>query len=328
VEAAAEPESRRLRLVPEASLAAAARAALAFGADSLERERAAAAAGEAEPIHQIRVASRRLRAAIDMFSGVIHAGQAALLRCDLTWLAQSAGKVRECDVIGGAIHARAPKLAPKLAAMLPPLYSELEGSRRLALAELGAVFESPRYAATLARLRKPRLRIVASTVALGPATAAIIARMARATAHAGSQLKETSMPETVHRLRVRVKRTRYALEMLAAMGGKRHRKALIRLEELQELLGSFNDTIVTIAWLIAYASAEGAPAEAVLAAGAMAESMRRRERKLWRRCVKAWRKFDRSAVMKNAIEERRRRLGHAQRHEKSDPTMPPTDATK
>ena len=327
MEAAAQPDSQKLRLVPEDSLGAAAQAALALGADSLERERAAAAAGEVEPIHQMRVASRRLRAAIEMFSGVIHAGQAALLRRDLPWLALSAGKVRECDVIGGAIRARAPKLTPKLAAMLPPLYSELEVSRRLALVELSAVLESPRYAATLARLRKPRLRIAPSSAPLGPAAGAIVARMARATSRAGAQLTETSIPETVHRLRVRVKRARYALEMLAAMGGKRHRKALIRLEALQELLGSFNDTIVAIAWLIAYANAEGAPAEAVLAAGAMAESLRRRERKLGRRCVKAWRKFARNGIMKDAIDETRRR-GHAKRRGNSNSATPPTESAK
>jgi CHAD domain-containing protein len=312
VEADVQPESRKLRLAPEESLGAAATSALAFGADTLERGRAAAVAGEIEPIHQLRVASRRLRAAIEMFSGVIHAGQAALLRRDLPWLAQSAGKVRECDVIGDTIRARAPKLEPKLAAMLPPLYSELEVSRTLALAALGEVLESARFNTTMARLQKPRIRISASA-ALGTAAAGILARMARAMSRAGAPLTESSMPEAVHRLRVRVKRTRYTLEMLATLGGKRHRKALARLEELQDLLGSFNDTIIAIAWLIAYASAEGAPAEAVLAAGAMAESLRRRERKLARRCVKAWHKFERGETMKDAIEETRHH-GHSAHH--------------
>lgn len=316
MEADVQPGSRKLLLAPDESLGAAATTALAFGADSLERGRAAAVAGESEPIHQLRVASRRLRAAIEMFSGVVHAGQAALLRRDLPWLAQSAGKVRECDVIGDTIRARAPKLEPKLAAMLPPLYSELEVSRTLALAELGEVLESPRYNTTMARLQKPRIRISASA-AFGPAAAGILARMARAMSRAGAPLTESSMPDAVHRLRVRVKRTRYTLEMLAALGGKRHRKARARLEELQDLLGSFNDTIIAIAWLIAYASAEGAPAEAVLAAGAMAESLRRRERKLARRCVKAWHKFERGEIMKDAVEETRRH-GHSPHHAKAN----------
>ncbi|MFZ0659948.1 MAG: hypothetical protein WAM05_14585, partial [Candidatus Binataceae bacterium] len=74
---------------------------------------------------------------------------------------------------------------------------------------------------------------------------------------------------------------------------------------------------IAIAWLIAYASAEGAPAEAVLAAGAMAESLRRRERKLARRCVKAWHKFERGETMKDAIEETRRH-GHSSHHAKAN----------
>ncbi|MHB8382462.1 MAG: CHAD domain-containing protein [Candidatus Binataceae bacterium] len=327
MEAAAQPDSRKLRLSPEDSLAAVATAALGFGADTLERERVPAAAGEAEPIHQLRVAARRLRAAVEMFSSVMHAGQAALLHRDLPWLAQTAGKVRECDVISDTIRARAPKLEPKLAAMLPPLYSELGVSRTLALGELSEALESPRYIATLARLRKPRIRIAASTIALGPSAAEILARMMRATSRAGAPLMESSMPEAVHRLRVRIKRTRYTLEMLAALGGKRHRKALARLEDLQDLLGSFNDTIVAIAWLIAYASAEGAPAKAVLAAGAMAESLRRRERKLARQCDKAWRKFDRCEIMKDAIDETRRH-GRSAHHAKANLTTAKSESAE
>ena len=53
---------------------------------------------------------------------------------------------------------------------------------------------------------------------------------------------EKSWPTTrrlrvFHKLRVRIKRLRYELEMMAPLGAKRHRKTLARLEELQELLG-------------------------------------------------------------------------------------------
>jgi CHAD domain-containing protein len=306
VETSDEPIPRKLRLAPQESLSAAVIAAFAYGAGSLERERAASIAGEPEPIHQLRVASRRLRAAAEMFSSALHASQMSLLERDLSWVAQIAGKVRECDVIAATIRARAPKLEPRLAAMLPPLYSELEVSRRLALAQLAGALDSRRYSALIARLHKPRIRIATARQPLGPAAGAMLARMTGAMVRAAAKLTGVSDAKTVHRLRVRVKRMRYALEMLAAIGGKRSRKALARLEDLQDLLGVFNDTIVAIGWLIAYASAEGAPTEAVLAAGAMAESLRRRERKLARRCVKAWRKFDRAGIMKDAIAEIRR----------------------
>ncbi|HVA82432.1 MAG TPA: CHAD domain-containing protein [Candidatus Binataceae bacterium] len=322
-----EPDTRKLRLAPEESIANAALATLAFGAQALERERGAAVSGGVEPIHQLRVASRRLRAAIEMFSGSLYAAQAGLLRRDLTWLAQIAGKVRESDVIGDTIRARAPKLEPKLAALLAPLYSELEVSRRLALAELGEALSSPRCAATLARLRKPRIRVAMSSAALGPAAATILATMTRAMSRAGAPLAVSSIPEAVHRLRVRVKRMRYALEMLAALGGKRNRKALVRLEAMQDRLGSFNDAIVAIRWLIAYASAEGAPPEAVLAAGAMAESLRRRERKLARRAMKAWRKFESGEIMRAAIDETRRH-GHGAHHANTTSAETATETTK
>src|SRR5229473_2800371 len=51
------------------------RKAIAFGVESMTLNQAAAESGEPEPLHQLRVASRRLRASIELFSGVIYAGQ-------------------------------------------------------------------------------------------------------------------------------------------------------------------------------------------------------------------------------------------------------------
>src|SRR5208282_2112044 len=69
------PPPRRLTLSPGETVAAAARKAIAFGAESLLWHQNAAEFGDAEPLHQLRVAARRLRATIELFSNVIYAAQ-------------------------------------------------------------------------------------------------------------------------------------------------------------------------------------------------------------------------------------------------------------
>jgi CHAD domain-containing protein len=304
--AAAAPKSRKLVLAPEDTLAAAAARAIVFGCEALEHEAPAAAAGEIVPIHQLRVATRRLRAALDLFSHVINATQQRLLLRDLPGIAQTAGAVRECDIMSETIHARSRKLDDPLASELATLYGALDARRRGALAALAELLGSKRFHAMMTQLRSPRINKRGSAAPLGPAAAGLLRPVVRSIRRAGAKLGEEAPPEVVHHLRVRIKRLRYELEMLAALGGKRHRKALKRLEEMQDLLGTYNDVCVTIAWLIAYPNTDDAAPEAVLAAGAMAQSLARRKQKLGRRCISAWRKFERSEIISEVIAEIRR----------------------
>jgi CHAD domain-containing protein len=303
---AAAPKSRKFVLAQADTLAAGARDAIVAGCAALEREAPAAGAGEIEPIHQLRVATRRLRAALDLFSRVVNASQQRLLVRDLGWIAQTAGAVRECDIMAETIQARSRKLDDPLASALATLYGALEERRRAALAALAELLGSGRFRAMTARLRAPRINRRGTDGPLGPAAAGLLQPVVRSIRRAGTKLGGDAPPEVVHRLRVRIKRLRYELEMLSALGGKRHRKALKRLEAMQDLLGTYNDVCVTIAWLVAYPNTEGAAPEAGLAAGAMAQSLAGRKQKLARRCNAAWRKFERSEIISEVIAEIRR----------------------
>src|SRR5271156_1004546 len=70
-ESRADAPPRRVTLSPGETVADAARKAIAFGAESLLRNQGAAESGEVEPLHQLRVATRRLRAAVGLFSNGI-----------------------------------------------------------------------------------------------------------------------------------------------------------------------------------------------------------------------------------------------------------------
>jgi inorganic triphosphatase YgiF len=66
-------------------LDAAARAAIVQGVEALTQMRAGAIAGEVESLHQLRVATRRLRAAIELFAGVLHGSRVRVYKRDLPW---------------------------------------------------------------------------------------------------------------------------------------------------------------------------------------------------------------------------------------------------
>ncbi len=301
----AERSARRVReplLLPDEPLAAAARRALAVGTEALMREAPAAEAGDVEAIHQLRVATRRIRAAIELFSSTLHGTRVRMWRRDLGWIAAQAGAVRECDVIPVVTRERARKIDSELAAKLGPVHDSLGARRAAEQAKLMESINSRRFAALVDRLAKPVFRKVPADARLGPAAAGLLRPVVRAVTRAG-HLADDPTDGQLHRLRVRIKRLRYSLEMLAALGGKRVKKTLGRLEQLQGLLGDCNDVAVSIVYLRAYAATSGAPPDAVLAAGALIQTLAGRRRKLIRRSLKALRRVEGGGRLAAVISE-------------------------
>src|SRR5436190_877604 len=224
------PRPAGLVLSPDDSAAAAARAVLRFYLRAFASAEPAARAGEVEPVHQLRVATRRLRTALRLFGPLLPARFAAAAHRDLAWLGGAIGAVRDLDVLSEL----------------------LRGGHRL-----------------------------------GPDAA----------------------PPELHRLRVRVKRLRYALETLRSLGDRATRELLARLERLQDTLGKGQDAATAIAWLGTYAEGPGVPVASLLPAGALIQALARRTRKQRRRALKAWRRFERTRLLEAVIDELRGQAG-------------------
>ena len=297
---------RRVTLSPGETVADAARKAIASGLESLLRHQVAVESGEAEPLHQLRVATRRLRATIELFSSVIYASQLKIFRRDLPWIGSLAGGARECDVTSALITARATKIEPGLKDAIAPMLAALDEGRTSEQARLHELFASKRYRNLLAKLAHPAIKKVGADRRLGIVAAQLVRPASRGAARLGGKLAADAPDVVFHKLRVRLKRLRYELEMIAPLGAKRHRKTLRRLEELQELLGSYHDITVASAWLLSYAEISAAPPKTILAAGALIQSLSNRENKLRRQCMRAWRRFERSDAMHDTLEEIRR----------------------
>jgi CHAD domain-containing protein len=301
----------RAVIQPDLPIADSARLALAIGVAAMKYHEDAAIAGGIEPLHQMRVATRRLRATVGLFAGVIHGSRARMYNRDLPWLGQAAGEVRECDMIEALVRDCSGQIDPAFAAALGPLNEAIAASRDTKHARFVNDLRTKRYRHMCERLADPLLRNALPAIDVGCNAPAMIDPIARTVRKAGKRISRDAAPEVFHRLRVKIKRLRYALEMLIDMGGKRSRKALIRLEEMQELLGIHQDAVSTMAWLRNYAGGvAGVAPETLMAVGATIQVLTERRLKLAARACREWRRVRHSGIIENALEEISRAAQH------------------
>ncbi|HTT77567.1 MAG TPA: CHAD domain-containing protein [Candidatus Binataceae bacterium] len=294
----------KIVIAPEADLKTAAVKAMRDGIAMVRYHEEAALRGEVEPLHQMRVSSRRLRAAVEVFATVIHGARVNAYRRDLRWVGHVAGAVRECDMTAVLIRQESARIGPAMAAELEPIYEVLLKMREAAREGLAAMTRSRRYRVLSERLMNPLLRRVVAEATAGEYAPKLIAPIARKTRKAGKRIGAEAPPEMFHTLRKRVKRLRYAFEMLSAAGGSHHQHAIERLEEMQEILGQHHDAVALGAWLRQLASnPEPLPAPAMMAAGALIQEVGRHEAKLKAQSLRLWKHFKRADVIGEAEKE-------------------------
>jgi triphosphatase len=267
---------------PEAAIGAVARAVLRrqFAA-MVTREPGTRLGDDIEELHDMRVATRRLRAALSLFSDALPA-TATKLREELGWVAGALGAVRDLDVQLEQLDEWLTALPDADREPLDALRGLLEEQRASARAEMLAVLDSRRYQTFVDRFtrmlrsgRTPRTGPAAE-----PARAAapeLIESRFRRFRKAARRIEPHSPPSDYHRLRIRAKRLRYALEFLADLYPANTRPMIKRLVALQDLLGLHQDGDVAIARLrqIVADRGEALPPATVFAMGEIAERYRR-----------------------------------------------------
>ena len=218
----------------------------------LAREPGTRLGDDVEELHDMRVATRRLRAALDLFVDVLPA-RATLLRSELGWLAGVLGTVRDLDVQLARMDEMDSWVAPAdttdprspLQELRRVLEVERTGQRALMLEAL----ESPRWErlasglTTMAR-QGPSKRQVAARQPAALIVPDLVAARHQAVAKAARKAKRTGIPDDFHRLRIRGKRLRYSLEFTSAVYGARTDRFVRRLAQLQDQLGLMQDAEV------------------------------------------------------------------------------------
>jgi CHAD domain-containing protein len=242
-----------------------------------------------ENLHQHRVAARRTRAFVRSTRSYLDPAWQRSLTDALRRLGDATGPVRDLDV--ALAHLR-PELEAldetdhlAKAMILERLEEELTQRRGRLLEELNG----SDYRSLLVRLRfPPRLAEGVEDVPLEKLARKEFKRLAKLVGRLGKQPDE----EKIHRLRIALKRARYAAELAAPKGAVRKR-FLADARVLQDLLGEHQDAVVAEQRLRGAAVGD-VPTAAAFAAGRLAERQRRRRERVQERLPAAWKRLRKS----------------------------------
>ncbi|MCC7015850.1 MAG: CHAD domain-containing protein [Rhodospirillales bacterium] len=248
-----------------------------------------------EGAHQLRVALRRLRSILRLFADAFSPRRNKFFAREGKWLLNRLAGARDWDVFLDEIL-RPVEGRHKNRPAFRALRAEAERARDAAYAAAAAAIRSKRYRrfvtelAAWAESETPPARQPGANAEAGkPARALawkLIAKRRDKIAAAGRRIDEMSEKER-HRLRIRIKRLRYTVDMLESLFIRRRVGAWLKaLSDLQDTLGALND-IVLGRRLLDKLAAESGPARAKeryyaagLVIGWHAHRIRKREKNL------------------------------------------------
>lgn len=245
----------------------------------LDRETGTRLGDEPEDLHDMRVASRRLRAALRLFRAALPRAVLAA-REDLADVAAALGEVRDLDVQEARLAEWAAQDRRLAAAALAPSHRD-DARRRLLL-----LLDSPRYRqfrrAFAAALRAgPGGHPRSGKVPIVVAAPDLVRRRRRRVKRAAKRLTTASPSAAYHEVRILSKRLRYALEFLEPVYGEPAARLAERLADVQDLLGRHQDACVAMALLEGVLDrAEQLPTATAFAMGVAVERSRQEATRL------------------------------------------------
>jgi CHAD domain-containing protein len=255
----------------------------------LTASRAATCRGDAEALHQMRVALARLRTAISFFSPMVADSQRKTIRAELKWLHRKLGAVRDLDVAIGRLEISSKQRRhdyrfwkAKRAESHRHLARALRSAkyRRLIESASGWIENGPWCTSEERQASEER----ASPIA--PYSADRLMRWQEKLLKKSRNLRDMSTKKR-HRLRLMNKKIYYSTDFFADLfrdeGLTRQRAALKHLRQAQKALGQLND------------DAKGQSLATALQRDGVHASLRfprrKREKQLIRRAAEAYRKL-------------------------------------
>lgn len=208
-----------------------------------------------EGVHQMRVGLRRLRAAMSIFKSMLRGTETEALKRELKWLSEQLRPARDLDVlIAERVHPL--RAAASVGADAGVLERDLTAQRKAGIEQAKAAVDSDRYRAiglhvALWLTGSAWSHSNAATVKNCRDTpadefaAAILTKRSKKILKKARKVAELD-PHARHKLRIAVKKLRYACEFFADIfhGAKRdaQRKRICKvLKSLQGSLGTLND---------------------------------------------------------------------------------------
>lgn len=207
---------------------------------------------DTEFVHQARVATRRMRSAMRLLHDAVPESTAAYLEGELKWLGGMFGAVRDIDVF---LLNLAPfeKQIERFPMKKKKVFERwIEKHRHAPFEALCQALESPRYRDFERRLtrflerplpQRPRSTLALKTVQeMAPV---LITKKFGAVIKQGHTVLADPKLKQFHRLRIQMKKLRYASEFMSPAYDDRLDPFIERMVEIQDCLGEIQDTVFT-----------------------------------------------------------------------------------
>jgi triphosphatase len=209
---------------------------------------------DVEGVHQMRIALRRLRSALKVFSRITRKQSSANIMEELVWITNVLGDARDLDVFVTET------LPPMLKQMqnqpsLALLAEKAKQERKQAYINVREAISSQRYQHLLLTLgdwlenqrwRKQKVTDITADII----AKTLLTKRFKLLKHSGKGLKQAE-PEERHETRIAAKKLRYLAEFFSVLYPSKNTNAFIKSSsQLQDQLGLMNDISVTSSLII------------------------------------------------------------------------------
>ena len=207
---------------------------------------------DTEFVHQARVATRRMRSALRLFRNAVPHATGAYLEGELKWLGEMFGAVRDLDVFLLNLSRFKEQIQHFPEKKKKVFEDWIEKHRRTPVKALINALESPRYESFERRLIRffegplpARPRATQAVKPVREMAPVIITEKLDAVIEQGCAVLGNPKLKEFHRLRIQMKRLRYACEFMAPAYDGALDPFIDRTVELQDCLGEIQDTVFT-----------------------------------------------------------------------------------
>lgn len=223
--------------------------------DELLSHEAGARKGEdPEEVHKMRVANRRMRAALRLFKDYLNPDLASPVRRRLRLLAKSLGQVRDLDVYRASLTRYQTEIPSSGDAGLNGLFSSVDASWTLAHLQFVDYLERRGYA----RFQKSCGRLIvasgdgATGATVDEAAPGLIWDRYDVLLRRGVAAVDQTDPAALHRVRIAAERLRYSFRSFDGVFGSGTGPILTELRLAQDHLGALNDALMAIRFTACY----------------------------------------------------------------------------
>lgn len=308
----------KVGLKPTDTMAEAGRKVLALHFGRMVKHEPGTRLGEdIEALHEMRVATRRMRAAFNVFGNVYTKKVVKPLLAGLKATGRALGPVRDLDVFIQKLHTYQASLTEQERNQLQPLLDRLQSQRTEARKRMVAHLNSKEY-----RKFKKQFRKFVETEGVGAKPVVLdhnpephelrhicppLIYESYADVRAYETVLDDAPIETLHQLRIAFKRLRYTLEYLEEILGPEIGEVITEIKEMQDHLGDLNDTDVAGKIIKKFLknleqSSEYSPAEMPKSYAQIERYLtakQNEQRELLASFPKAWKRFNRLALRKS-----------------------------